>query len=458
MKNSLKKVLIANRGEIAVRIVRACRDAGIKTVQVYSTADQQTTAVRMADESVCIGGEKPSDSYLNGDALIRAAQATRADAIHPGYGFLSENAEFAQAVEDAGLIYIGPSPDTIRMMGDKLRARLCAQKAGVPVSQGTTATIQSDEQAVEAAARIGYPVLIKAVAGGGGRGMRLARNEAELRDNLSRAIKEAETAFGSRDVYLERFFERIRHIEVQIFGDGKEVIHLGDRDCSIQRRHQKLLEEGPASVLDAALQERIRQAARDLGKSIGYRSAGTVEFIVDPRTREFYFIEMNTRIQVEHPVTEMLTGIDLVALQLAIAAGENLPLKQEDVSLQGHAIEVRINAEDPAKAFIPRAGQITEFQMPTGPEIRVDTHVYAGYELPTVYDSLLAKIIVRGRDREEAMANLNRALADTRVEGVATTLSFHQRLLSDDAFIRNDTHTQFIKEQMYAAHPMKHLL
>lgn len=456
--NSLNKVLIANRGEIAVRIIRACRDAGIKTVQAYSSADQETTAVHMADEAICIGGPKPSESYLNSEAIIRAAQETGADAVHPGYGFLSENADFAQAVEDAGLVYIGPAPDTIRMMGDKVRARQCAQQAGVPISHGSQDSIQSDQEAIRIAGRIGYPVLIKAAAGGGGRGMRIARDEAELKDNIGRAMKEAETAFGSSEVYVEKFLERIRHIEVQIFGDGKDVIHLGDRDCSIQRRHQKLLEEGPASVLDPELQERMRTAARELGQSIGYRGAGTVEFIADPRKREFYFIEMNTRIQVEHPVTEMLTGIDLVGLQLSIAAGESLPFKQQDIRLQGHAIEVRINAEDPAKAFIPRVGRIAVFQMPAGPGVRVDTHVYPGYDLPTFYDSLLAKIIVWGQDREQAMARLKRALAETRIEGVATTLSFHQRLLSEDAFVRHDIHTQFIKEQMYAEHPMRNLL
>lgn len=455
---ALKKVLIASRGEIAVRIIRACRDAGIQTVQAYSEADRETTPVYMADESVCIGGPKPSESYLNGAALISAAQQTDADAVHPGYGFLSENADFAQAVEDAGLIYIGPSPDTIRLMGDKVRARQCAQQAGVPVSSGSKDTVQSDQQALDIANKVGYPVVIKAVAGGGGRGMRVARNETELKDNIGRAKKEAEAAFGSGEIYIEKFLDRIRHIEVQIFGDGKEVIHLGDRDCSIQRRHQKLLEEGPACILGQELQERIRQAAKQLGQSLGYRSAGTVEFIVDPLTREFYFIEMNTRIQVEHPVTEMLTNIDLVGLQLSIAAGEPLALKQEDICLRGHAIEVRINAEDPAKAFIPCAGKIAVFQMPAGPGVRVDTHVYPGYDLPPHYDSLLAKIIVTGRDRQQTIARLKRALLETRIEGIATTLSFHQRLLSEEAFVQNDVYTQFIKEQMYAKHPMRQLL
>ncbi|OWT63997.1 acetyl-CoA carboxylase biotin carboxylase subunit [Candidimonas nitroreducens] len=458
MTKPLNKVFIASRGEIAVRIIRACRDAGIQTVQAYSTADSETSAVHMADESICIGGPKPSDSYLNATALIDAARHSGADAVHPGYGFLSENADFAQAVEAAGLVYIGPQPEIIRMMGDKVKARQCAQEAGVPVSMGSPDTIESDEQAIDIANRIGYPVLIKAAAGGGGRGMRVARNEAELKDNIGRAIKEAETAFGSGAVYIEKFLERIRHIEVQIFGDGNEVIHLGDRDCSIQRRHQKLLEEGPASVLDPETREHIRNAARQLGQSLGYRSAGTVEFIVDPRTREFYFIEMNTRIQVEHPVTELLTSTDLVAMQLAIAAGERLSLKQDDVKLRGHAIEVRINAEDPNKAFIPRAGTITQFHMPSGPGVRVDTHVYPGYDLPTNYDSLLAKLIVWGKDRNQAIARLRRALCEVHIEGVTTNVKFHQRLLAEADFLNNDTYTQFVKEQMYSKHPMRNLL
>ena len=458
MTIALKKVLIASRGEIAVRIVRACRDLGISTVQAFSEADRETTAVYMADESVCIGGPKPADSYLNGSALIRAAHESGADAVHPGYGFLSENADFAKAVEDAGLIYIGPRSETIRMMGDKVLARQCAQKAGVPVISGSGNTIESDDQAIDVANKVGYPVLIKAVAGGGGRGMRVANSDDELKENIVRAKKEAEVAFGSGEVYIEKFLERIRHIEVQIFGDGQQVIHLSDRDCSIQRRHQKLLEEGPASALDEELRGRIQDAAQQLGQSIGYRSAGTVEFIVDLSAREFYFIEMNTRIQVEHPVTEMVTGIDLVAWQLKVAAGESLLLSQEDIRVNGHAIEVRINAEDPDKGFIPRAGKITVFQMPAGPGVRVDTHVYPGYDLPPHYDSLLAKIIVWGENRKQCIARLKRALSEARIEGVATTVSFHQRLLLEDDFVRNDTYTQFIKNKMYEKHPMRKLL
>jgi len=458
MARPFKKVLIANRGEIAVRIIRACQEAGVASVQAYSSADADTAPVRMADEAVCIGGPKPAESYLDSAALLRAADQTNADAVHPGYGFLSENADFAAAVQDAGLVYIGPQPEVIRMMGDKVEARQCAIRAGVPVIPGSEGTISSEEEAVSIANVIGYPVLMKAAAGGGGRGMRVAHNERELRDKLATAMSEAQTAFGSSDVYLEKFLERIRHIEVQVIGDGVNVIHLGDRDCSIQRRHQKLVEEGPAAILDESLEDEIRQAAKALASSVGYRSAGTVEFVVDPASRKFYFIEMNTRIQVEHPVTELLTGIDLIKMQLAIAGGGSLPMQQKDIRIQGHAIEIRINAENPDKGFIPCAGRITDFVMPSGPGIRVDTHAYAGYELPTHYDSLLAKVIVWGQDRNEALARLRRALGESRIEGITTNLAFHRRLLQEGDFLQNNTHTRFIKEQMYSKHPMRHLL
>ncbi|MBB5217006.1 acetyl-CoA carboxylase biotin carboxylase subunit [Parapusillimonas granuli] len=458
MARSFDTVLIANRGEIAVRIIRACREAGLKTVQAYSSADADTLPVRMADEAVLIGGPKPAESYLNTGALLQAAAQAGAGAVHPGYGFLSENADFADAVVAAGLVYIGPQAEIIRMMGDKVRARQCAKQAGVPVIPGSEGVVSTEAEALAVAAEIGYPVLIKAAAGGGGRGMRVAQDASELRDKLAGAMNEAQAAFGSREVYLEKFLERIRHIEVQVAGDGNEVIHLGDRDCSIQRRHQKLLEEGPAVALDHALQEEIRLSARTLAASIGYRNVGTVEFIVEPRSRQFYFIEMNTRIQVEHPVTELLTGVDLVKMQLAIAAGLPLSVRQEDVRLHGHAIELRINAENPAKGFIPCAGRITEFAMPSGPGVRVDTHAYAGYELPPYYDSLLAKLLVWGRDREEALDRLRRALDEARIEGIATTLAFHRQLLREGDFLRNDTHTRFIKEHMYGKHPMRHLL
>jgi len=458
MARPFKKVLIANRGEIAVRIIRACQEAGVASVQAYSSADADTAPVRMADEAVCIGGPKPAESYLDSAALLRAADQTNADAVHPGYGFLSENADFAAAMQDAGLVYIGPQPEVIRMMGDKVEARQCAIRAGVPVIPGSEGTISSEEEAVSIANVIGYPVLMKAAAGGGGRGMRVAHNERELRDKLATAMSEAQTAFGSSDVYLEKFLERIRHIEVQVIGDGVNVIHLGDRDCSIQRRHQKLVEEGPAAILDESLEDEIRQAAKALASSVGYRSAGTVEFVVDPASRKFYFIEMNTRIQVEHPVTELLTGIDLIKMQLAIAGGGSLPMQQKDIRIQGHAIEIRINAENPDKGFIPCAGRITDFVMPSGPGIRVDTHAYAGYELPTHYDSLLAKVIVWGQDRNEALARLRRALGESRIEGITTNLAFHRRLLQEGDFLQNNTHTRFIKEQMYSKHPMRHLL
>ena len=453
-----KKVLVANRGEIALRIVRACREAGLRSVQAYSEADQDTAAVRMADEAVCIGGPKPADSYLNAVALLDAARRTGADAVHPGYGFLSENADFADQVEQAGLVYIGPQAAIIRVMGDKIAARQCAEAAGVPVIQGSAAAVASVDEALRMAHRVGYPVLIKAAAGGGGRGMRVAHDDRELAEGMERAVAEAQASFGSGDVYIEKFLERVRHIEVQVVGDGQRVIHLGERDCSLQRRHQKLVEEAPAAILGPAMQARIRDAAIKLAASVGYRSAGTVEFIVDPVAQVFYFIEMNTRIQVEHPVTELLTGVDLVKLQLSIAAGQPLTLRQEDVNLRGHAIELRINAEDPDKGFLPRGGRIAEFAMPAGPGIRVDTHAHAGYCLPAHYDSLLAKLLVWGTDREEALARMGRALSEARIEGFATTLSFHRRLLEEPAFLNNEVHTRFIKEQMYSKHPMQRLL
>ncbi|MBO9352972.1 acetyl-CoA carboxylase biotin carboxylase subunit [Bordetella petrii] len=452
------KVLVANRGEIALRIVRACREAGLASVQVYSEADQDTLAVRLADEAVCIGGPKPADSYLNTGALLDAARGTDADAVHPGYGFLSENADFAEQVEQAGLVYIGPQPAAIRTMGDKIAARQCAEAAGVPVIPGSAAAVGSVDEALTMAHQVGYPVLIKASAGGGGRGMRVARDDRELAESMERAVAEAEASFGCGEVYIEKFLERVRHIEVQIVGDGRQVIHLGERDCSLQRRHQKLVEEAPAAILSPAMQERIRAAATRLAETIGYRSAGTVEFVVDVAADAFYFIEMNTRIQVEHPVTELLTGIDLVKLQLSIAAGRPLGLRQQDVNLRGHAIELRINAEDPDKGFLPRSGRIDEFAMPAGPGIRVDTHVYPGYALPAHYDSLLGKLLVWGQDRDEALARMRRALHEARIEGVATTLSFHRRLLDEPAFRDNDVHTRFIKEQMYCKHPMQRLL
>ena len=453
-----RRVLIANRGEIAVRVNRACREAGLETVQVHSSADFDSLAVRMADQSLCIGGPRPGESYLNVDALLEAARASGADAVHPGYGFLSENADFAERVERAGLVYVGPQSEIIRTMGDKVAARQCAMRAGVPITPGSNRAIGDAAEARAIAADAGYPVLVKAVAGGGGRGMRVARDEAELLAALERAASEAKAAFGNGEVYIEKYLEQVRHIEVQVMGDGKCAIHLGERDCTIQRRHQKLVEEGPSPALTADLRQQMLDAATGLAQSVGYRSAGTVEFIFDVKEQRFYFIEMNTRIQVEHPVTEMLTGLDLVKMQLAIASGEPLPVRQGDVRSRGHAIECRINAEDPDKGFMPRAGRLTEFAPPSGPGIRVDTHAYAGYELPPQYDSLIAKVVAWGQDRGAAITRMRNALAQFRIEGVKTTLGFHQRLLEEPRFLDADVHTRFIKEQMWAGHPMQHLL
>ena len=455
---SIQRVLIANRGEIAIRIIRACRELGIETVQACSTADQDALPARMADRFIRIGGPAPGESYLNVNALVQAALMAKVDAVHPGYGFLSENAGFAQAVLDAGLVFIGPDPESIRLMGDKAAARKLAMEAGVPIAQGSPDPVADVEEAVRLAHAIGYPVLVKASAGGGGRGMRVMENEAQLREGLERASAEAAAAFGSGAVYIERYISPVRHVEVQVMGDGKDVIHLGERDCTIQRRHQKLLEESPSPIVSAELRERMTTAACKLAKAVKYRGAGTLEFIVDARAGEFYFIEMNTRIQVEHPVTEAVTGIDLVKLQLRIAAGEALPVTQAEVRFRGHAIECRINAEDPDKGFMPRPGKITGLVLPAGPGVRVDTHVYAGYEPPPYYDSLLAKLVVWDEDRASAIARMQRALGELEMDGVTTTREFHQRLLAHESFAVADVSTQFVKERMYAGHPMRHLL
>jgi acetyl-CoA carboxylase biotin carboxylase subunit len=462
LKNSkfmtIRKLLIANRGEIAVRIIRACRELGIETVQAYSTADRDSLPVRMADSSVCIGGPSPAESYLNGNALVSAALMANADAVHPGYGFLSENAKFAEDCEKALLTYVGPSPNSIRLMGDKAAARKLAMEAGVPVAQGSQDPVQSIEEAAQIAISIGYPVLVKASAGGGGRGMRVMQDEGQLREGLERASSEAVAAFGSGAVYIERYISPVRHVEVQVIGDGYDVIHLGERDCTIQRRHQKLLEESPSPIVSKDLRDRMTSAACQLARAVNYRSAGTVEFIVDATREEFFFIEMNTRIQVEHPVTEAVTGIDLVKLQLRIASGERLPIKQSDVQFRGHSIECRINAEDPEKGFMPRPGKLNEFTAPGGPGVRMDTHAYAGYELPAYYDSLIAKLVVWDETREAAVARMQRALHEMHISGVKTTKEFHLRLLADKDFSAARIDTQFVKEKMYAQHPMRHML
>ncbi len=429
-----QKILIANRGEIALRILRACRELGIRTVIAHSKVDAQSLPVRLADESICVGPDEARSSYLNIPSIISAAYITDSEAIHPGYGFLSENAAFADICRACGIVFIGPSPEAIRLMGDKAQARELARQAGVPIIPGSEGPLKDEEQALSLADAIGFPVMVKAASGGGGRGMRIVRSRDALPQSFATCQAEAGAAFGSSEVYLEKFLDQARHIEVQVLGDRAGTrIHLGERDCSVQRRHQKLLEESPAPVLASETRAGLHKAALSLAQAVNYTSAGTVEFLVD-REGHFYFIEMNTRIQVEHPVTEMVTGIDLVREQIRIGAGESLGYKQEAVSLVGHAIECRINAEDPA-TFTPCPGRVTAWVPPGGPGVRVDSHLLASYTIPSVYDSLIAKIIVHGRDREEAIRRMQRALAETIVEGIKTTIPFHQRLLADPAFL-----------------------
>jgi acetyl-CoA carboxylase biotin carboxylase subunit len=441
------KVLVANRGEIAVRVIRACQELGLGTVAVYSTADQDALHVRKADEAVCIGPPHARDSYLNIDALIDSARETRADAIHPGYGFLAENARFAAACEAAGITFVGPEPEVIEQMGDKAVARRLADESDVPTVPGTDG-VASPEEALEIAEQVGYPVMVKAAAGGGGRGIRAARDPEELRDVIVEASREAGAAFGDDSLYVEKVIEDARHVEVQVLGDNHgNVIHLFERECSMQRRRQKILEEAPSPVLDPATREAIAHAAEQLARDVGYTSAGTIEFLVD-RDRAFYFIEMNTRIQVEHPVTEMVTGVDLVKEQLRIAAGERLDLDQEDVTLSGCAIEFRINAEDPERFFLPSPGEITALELPGGPGVRVDTALFDTYTVTPFYDSLVAKLIVWGRDRQEVIARGRRALEEFRVEGIKTTIPFHLELLEDERFRAGDYHVQYLEERL----------
>ncbi|MBK8007898.1 MAG: acetyl-CoA carboxylase biotin carboxylase subunit [Rhizobiales bacterium] len=454
----IKSLFIANRGEIAVRIIRACRELGVASVQAYSEADSESLAVKLADKSVCVGAAPSKESYLNQKVLIEAAKASGADAIHPGYGFLSENAEFAEECEKAGLIYVGPQASVIRLMGDKAAARRLASEAGVPITMGSPDPIKSAEEAVETGKRIGYPLLVKAAAGGGGRGMRVVSQESELKESIERAAAEASAAFGSDALYIEKYLSPVRHVEVQVIGDGKNIVHLGERDCTIQRRHQKLVEESPSPALTPQLRERLTASAVALARHVGYRSAGTLEYIVDAAKQEFYFIEMNTRIQVEHPVTEMLTGFDLVKMQIRIADGEPLPIAQNDVRFSGHVIECRINAEDPEKGFMPRPGVLSEYSMPSGPGVRVDSHAYPGYKLPPHYDSLIAKLLVWGSDREEALSRMQRALGEFQIVGVPTTIEFHKRLVGEPDFVAGDVHTRYVKEQMWAGHPTQHML
>jgi acetyl-CoA carboxylase biotin carboxylase subunit len=429
------KILIANRGEIALRILRTCRELGIRTVVAHSTADAQSLPVRLADESICVGPEDARSSYLNLASIISAAVVTDSEAVHPGYGFLAENAAFADICRACGLTFIGPSPEAIRLMGDKAQARLIAKQAGVPVVPGSELPLKDESEAVDVADAAGYPVILKAAAGGGGRGMRIVRSRAEVAQAFAACQAEAGAAFGSSEIYCERYIQAARHVEVQVLGDKNGVrLHLGERDCSVQRRHQKLIEESPAPSLPADTRAGLYKAALAAAAAVNYMSAGTVEFLIDAHSGHFYFIEMNTRIQVEHPVTEMVTGIDLVREQIRIAAGEPLGYRQDDVRLRGHALECRVNAEDPA-TFAPSAGRVTAWIPPGGFGVRVDSHMMAPYVVPPFYDSLLAKIIVHGHDRGEAIDRMRRALTETVVEGVKTTVPFHLKVLSDSAFV-----------------------
>jgi acetyl-CoA carboxylase, biotin carboxylase subunit len=439
----ISKVLIANRGEIALRVIVACKEMGLKTVAVHSEADRDSLHVRYADDDVCIGPALSRQSYLNISSIIAAAEITGADAIHPGYGFLSENAAFAEIVNECQLTFIGPTPEAIRLMGDKAKARDTARAAGVPIIPGSDGPVRTADEAREVARSIGYPVILKAAAGGGGRGMRICAGEDDLENAYHTARSEAERAFGSGDVYLEKYLERPRHIEIQVFGDTfGRIVSLGERECSIQRRHQKLLEESPSPVIDQATRDRMGQAAIKLCQAVNYVNAGTIEFLF--QDGEFYFMEMNTRIQVEHPVTEEVTGIDMVKEQIRVAGGEPLSVPMGDFRLRGHAIEFRINAEDPV-TFAPNPGKIREFHLPGGPGVRVDTAAYRDYIVPPHYDSLIAKLVVRGKDRMEAISRGRRALEQFIIEGVKTTIPLHRAILNDDRFIRGDFSTRFME-------------
>jgi acetyl-CoA carboxylase, biotin carboxylase subunit len=429
------KILIANRGEIALRIIRTCREMGIRTVIAHSTADAHSLPVRVADESICVGPDDARSSYLNLASIISAAVVTDSEAIHPGYGFLAENAAFADICRACGLTFIGPSPEAIRLMGDKAQARVIASQAGVPVVPGSELPLKDESEAVEVAESAGYPVILKAAAGGGGRGMRIVRSRAEVGQAFAACQAEAGAAFGSSEIYCEKYVQEARHVEVQVLGDKNGIrLHLGERDCSVQRRHQKLIEESPAPSLSADTRTSLHKAALAAAAAVNYVSAGTVEFLVDARGGDFYFIEMNTRIQVEHPVTEMVTGIDLIREQIRVAAGEGLGYRQDDVATRGHAIECRVNAEDPT-TFAPSAGRVTAWIPPGGFGVRVDSHMMAPYVVPPFYDSLLAKIVVHGHDRAEAVERMRRALAETVLEGVKTTIPFHLKVLADAAFV-----------------------
>jgi len=441
------KILIANRGEIALRIQRACRELGIRTVVVHSEADTEAKYVKLADESVCIGPPPAAASYLNIPAIISAAEVTDAEAIHPGYGFLSENADFAEKVERSGFVFIGPRPENIRLMGDKVSAKAAMSKAGVPTVPGSEGALPEDpKEIVRIARKVGYPVIIKAAGGGGGRGMRVVHTEAALLNAVNMTRAEAQAAFANPVVYLERYLEQPRHIEIQILADAhKNAVHLFERDCSLQRRHQKVLEEAPAPELPTKVRDKIGERCVDACRRIGYRGAGTFEFLYEGG--EFYFIEMNTRIQVEHPVTEMITGVDLVQEQIHVAAGEKLRLRQKDLAVRGHAIECRINAEDPYR-FTPSPGKITSYHPPGGPGIRVDSHVYQGYTVPPNYDSMVGKVIAFGATRDQALARMRIALSEMVVEGIQTNIPLHRELLNDTRFMRGGVSIHYLEQKL----------
>jgi acetyl-CoA carboxylase, biotin carboxylase subunit len=443
----LEKVVIANRGEIALRIQRACREMGIKTVAVYSTADNNLKHVLLADETVCIGPPPSSESYLNMPAIISAAEVTDAVAVHPGYGFLSENADFAERVESSGFVFIGPPPDAIRLMGDKVSAIRAMKAAGVPCVPGSDGPLGDDaDENLRMGRHIGYPVIIKAAGGGGGRGMRVVHSEASLLAAITITRAEARAAFGNDTLYMEKYLEKPRHIEIQVLADGHgNAIHLGERDCSMQRRHQKVIEEAPAPGITAEQRKRIGERCVLACEDLGYRSAGTFEFLYE--NGEFHFIEMNTRLQVEHPVTEMITGVDIVREQLRIAAGERLSIRQEDVRFQGHAIECRINAEDP-KTFMPSPGLISLWHAPGGPGIRIDSHIYSGYRVPPYYDSMIGKLIAHGGNRESAVARMKNALTEIVIEGIRTNVPLHQEIFQHAAFQRGGTDIHYLEKRL----------
>ena len=443
----LKKVLIANRGEIAVRIIRACREMGIRTVAIYSEADKDALHVKLADQAICIGPAPSSKSYLNIKAILEAACLTGADSIHPGFGFLSENANFAKICEEMGIKFIGPNYKLIELLGNKSKAKETMKKAGVPVVPGSEGLINSKKEAVEIAEKIKYPVILKASAGGGGKGIRIAHNKEELEKAYSLVKQEAKISFNDDSIYIEKFVENPRHVEIQVLADEHgNGIHLGERDCSVQRRNQKIIEETPASIINDETRKKMGEVAVKAVKEIGYTNAGTIEFLVD-KNKDFYFMEMNTRVQVEHPVTEMVTGVDIIKEQIKIASGEKLSIKQKDVKMTGHSMEARINAEDPEKNFMPCAGTITGLHIPGGNGIRVDTAIYSGYTIPPTYDSMIAKVIVHGKTREESIAKLKSAVAELVVDGITTNADFILKILDNKNFQTNNYDTSFIEKE-----------